>query len=104
MTRKEFIKTLMAMGSDRNSAAAKARGYNAAGKSYEYALEVERFWAAFCANSGEFVNRMNEALEKVAGVATEIVNRLADMLSTIDWEAMARYAEQAGELGEEDAL
>lgn len=90
MTRKKFVKQLMAMGYDRNSAEAQAMIYERMG--YENALAWVKASTAACENFSAMMVRIADAMRPAVEAAVESIKRLAEGLSTIDWTAAAERA------------
>lgn len=92
MTRKKFVKQLMAVGYDRNGAEAAARACVNLGATYEQALE----WAKIGYRSRSYLDELRANLAKVVQPAVEamaeIVRKFTAAVSTIDWEAVGNHA------------
>lgn len=92
MTRKKFVKQLMAMGCDRNGAEDVARACVNRGESYEHGLE----WAKIGYRSRSYLDDLGanlaKAMQPAVEAVAEIVRKLTAAVSAIDWEAVGNYA------------
>ena len=109
MTRKKFVKQLMAMGYDRNSAEAQASIYAHMG--YEDALAWVKANTAACNDFTAMLVRIADAMRPAVEAAVESIKRVAEGLSTIDWTDAAKRAaelvataDNAAAVHQEDAL
>jgi hypothetical protein len=96
MTRKKFVKQLMAMDYSRNEAEAQAYTCTRMGASYEQALE----WVKIGYRSRSYLDKLGahlaKAVQPAVKTAEEIVKKFTDAVSAIDWEAVGeRVAELA---------
>lgn len=94
MTRKKFVKQLMAMGYGRNAAEDMARQFRVLGKSYEDALAWEKCLQGMRTPITDMVAAWAKALQPAVEAAAEIVRKFAKAVSTIDWEAAGKRAEE----------
>lgn len=102
MKHQKFVKQLMAMGYDRNTAAARAAMYAHMGKSYEDALAYEKAIACGCSEFGAMLERIAEAMRPAVNAAVEAIRRVVESISAIDWTGLAENAEkQLAEAGEQ---
>lgn len=109
MTRKKFVKQLMAMGYDRNSAEAQAIMYEHMG--YDNALAWVKSNTAACNEFSAMWGRIADAMRPAVEAAVESIKRVAESLSTIDWTAAVERAAELAAVAEierknhqEDAL
>ena len=111
MTRKKFVKQLMAMGYSRNQAEATANSCTIMGASYERAME----WVVIGYRSREYLNatgaHLREMMQPAIEAVAEIVRKYTEALSAIDWETVGEHvaelaatADNAAAVHQEDAL
>lgn len=96
MTRKKFVKQLMAMDYSRNETEAQAYTYTRMGASYEQALELVKI--GYCSHSypDKLGAHLAKAVQPAVKTAEEIVKKFTAAVSAIDWEAVGeRVAELA---------
>lgn len=88
MTRKKFVKQLMAIGYSRNEAEATAHTVAMQGASYEQAME----WAKIGYRSRDYLTglgaRLAEITRPTVEAAAEIIRKFTEAVSAIDWEAV----------------
>lgn len=87
MTRKRYIKLLMASGCDRNTAHAMARETIEYGDSYAQAYAEDAKVVALVASG--FTDRFLVAAESFVAATTDVVKEMSDMI-----EAVTRYISQ----------
>lgn len=111
MTRKKFVKQLMAMDYSRNEAEATAYTCTRMGASYEQALEWVKIGYRYRSYLDELGANLAKAVQPAVEAAAEIVRKFAAAVSAIDWEAvgervaeLAATADGASAVHREDAL
>ena len=102
MKHRKFVKQLMAMGYDRNSAEARARIHTQLGKSYEDALAYEKAIAAGCEDFYSMMERVAESIRPAVEAAIATINRVVEAISATDWtdsiECAKKQLAEAGKL------
>lgn len=83
MTRKRYIKLLMASGCDRNTAHAMARATIEDGDSYEQAYAEDAKVVALVASGCNIIAKLREAVESFAAALPDLVKWLADMIEAV---------------------
>ena len=96
MKHKKFVKQLMAMGYDRNTAKDLASAYAYMGKSYEDALACEKEAAYGSSEIGAMLERiienMGPAIEATVEAVAAAIKRIAEALSSVDVESLVENA------------
>lgn len=92
MTRKKFVKQLMAMGYSRNGADFVARACVNRGASYEQGLE----WVKNGYRSRSYLDELGanlaKAMQPAVEAVAEFVRKFTAAVSAIDWEAVGKHA------------
>lgn len=95
MKHRKFVKQLMAMGYDRNSAEARAWIHTQLGKSYEDALAYEKAIAAGCEDFYAMMERVAESIRPAVEAAIATINRVVEAVHAIDWTAAVECAKNS---------
>lgn len=83
MTRKRYIKLLMASGCDRNTANAMARATIEDGDSYAQAYEEDAAVVALVAHGCDITARLQAVIEAFAASIPDFAKRLADAIEAV---------------------
>jgi hypothetical protein len=94
MTSKKFVKQLMAMGMDRNTAAGKAKIYMLLDIDYAAAVVIEKTRSDAGDYYSSMVNQIAKAMQPTIEAAANIVEKVCEALNAIDWYALAAYVNE----------
>lgn len=101
MTRKKFVKQLMARGCSRNAAQAWAYACRIRGESYEEALPFAAASVVATNDFAEMLARIAESIKPAIEDMLDSIRRAAEELCALDWSAAIEAAKALGGGGDE---